>query len=131
MNKLIARFTDGRLVKGTTLDFAPSKSLFHMTVATAPAGTPFPIRTEELKALFYVRDYDGNPAHVEKRVTDVPVESGEHRIQASFKDGEVLAGTTTAYHEGVSGFFLKPADPESNNTLCYVFTAATNEVLLI
>lgn len=131
MNKLIARFADGRLVKGTTLDFAPSKSLFHMTVVTAPVGTPFPIRTEDLKALFYVKDYDGNPSHVEKIELERPTESGEHRIKASFKDGEILVGTTTAYHEGTAGFFLKPADTESNNTLCYVFTAATNEVSLI
>jgi hypothetical protein len=131
MNKLIARFNDGRMVKGLTLDFAPSKSLFHMTVATAPMGTPFPIRTEELKALFYVKDYAGDPTHEDTWIFDSPTPPGAHRIQAFFSDGEVLVGTTTAYHEGIDGFFLKPADPTSNNTLCYVFTSATSEIRLL
>jgi hypothetical protein len=131
MNKIVARFNDGRLVKGVTLDFAPSKALFHMTTVGAPVGTPFMIRSDELKALFYVKDYAGDPKHVEEWVFDSPTPPGAHRVQAFFSDGEVMVGTTTAYHEGADGFFLKPADPESNNTLCYVFTSATREIRLL
>jgi hypothetical protein len=59
-----------------------------------------------------------------------PLPPGAHRVQASFHDGEVLVGTTTAYHPGLPGFFLIPADCDSNNELCYVFATATREVTL-
>jgi hypothetical protein len=131
MNKVVARFTDGRVVKGTTLDFAPSKQHFHMTVATAPVGTPFPVHSEDLKALFYVKDFSGDPSRVDTWAVDTSVPPGARRIRASFKDGEVLEGTTTAYHPAAAGFFLEPADPRSNNTLCYVYAAATTEVRVL
>ena len=66
MNRLVARFCDGRVVKGTTLDFAPTKERFHMTVATPPDETTVTIRTEELKALFFVKDFAGDPARVDR-----------------------------------------------------------------
>jgi hypothetical protein len=131
MGRLVARFTDGSVLKGSTLDFSPSKRLFHMTSATAPVGTPFAIHAEDLKALFYVKDFAGNPEHVDKKQFSSPLPPGAHRIRASFSDGEVLVGTTTAYHPGLPGFFLVPADSESNNELCYIFATATREVTLI
>lgn len=131
MNQIVARFTDGRLVKGRTLDFSPSKNRFHMTLAADPVGTPFPIHSADLKALFYVRSFEGDPSHVDTWVFDSPLPPGDHRIRTSFCDGEVLEGTTTAYREGAAGFFLKPADPESNNLLCYVFVSATREVAVL
>ena len=36
MNKIVARFADGRIVKGMTADFSPAKDLFHVSVANAP-----------------------------------------------------------------------------------------------
>jgi hypothetical protein len=131
MCKLVARFTDGSVVKGASLDFSPSKSLFHMTLESSPVGTPFPIRTENLKALFYVKDFAGNPEHVDKREFDSPPPPGAHRIKTAFKDGEVLLGTTSVYRSGLLGFFLKPADSASNNELCYVFVTATREVSFV
>jgi hypothetical protein len=131
MGKLVARFTDGSVVKGAALDFAPSKSLFHMTLKSSPVGTPFPIHTDSLKALFYVKDFAGDPQHVDKQEFDSPPPPGAHRIRAAFNDGEVLVGTTTVYRPGLHGFFLKPADPESNNELCYVFATATRDISFI
>ena len=131
MGKLVARFTDGSVVKGAALDFAPSKKLFHMTVASSPNGTPFPIHTEDLKALFYVKDFGGDPGHVDSREFDREIPAGARRISAAFSDGEVLVGTTTAYRPGQSGLFVIPADSGSNNELCYVFVAATQAVSLI
>jgi hypothetical protein len=131
MSKLVARFTDGSVVKGAALDFAPSKSLFHMTLVSSPVGTPFPIHTDSLKALFYVKDFDGNPEHIDTKVFDSDPPPGAHRIRAAFKDGEVLVGTTTVYRPGLPGFFLKPADSQSNNELCYVFAPATREISFI
>jgi hypothetical protein len=39
MNKVVARFTDGRIVKGTTVDFVPTKDRFHVSVEMTAAGS--------------------------------------------------------------------------------------------
>jgi hypothetical protein len=39
MTKVVARFTDGRMVKGTTVDFVPTKDRFHVSVEMATAGS--------------------------------------------------------------------------------------------
>ena len=39
-----------------------------------------------------------------------------------------MAGTTQGYQPGRLGFFVIPADPDSNNERCYVVTNATQDV---
>ena len=129
MNKMVARFRDGRMVKGTTLDFSPAKELFHITVPGSPPGSnPTAIQMEELKALFFVKDFTGDASHIEKKEFDSPTPPGEHPVVAAFKDGEILTGTTPGYRPGFPGFFLVPADAESNNLRCYIVSDATQEV---
>ena len=50
------------------------------------------------------------------------------KLRVVFRDGEQLLGTTQGYAPGRPGFFLVPADPESNIVRCYVVTAATERV---
>ena len=52
-------------------------------------------------------------------------------MQVTFKDGEVLVGTTQGYQPGRPGFFLLPADPRSNNERCYIVTSATQTVTFV
>ena len=137
MNQLVARFTDGRMVKGTTLDFSRAKDVFHVTVAAAPENPPcdetptVAVHTADLKALFFVKDLTGDPQHVEKKDLDSAPTPGGRRIKAAFADGEVLLGTTTSYQPGLLGFFLVPADPDSNIVRAYVVAAATQVVCLL
>ncbi|MBE0417786.1 MAG: hypothetical protein IBX63_08465 [Coriobacteriia bacterium] len=129
MNKVVARFADGRLIKGMTADFFPAKDLFHVIVTDTSVETEaVEIHTEELKALFFVKDFAGNPEYSERKDFDPSHPPVGHPIRVEFKDGEVLVGTTTGYQPGRPGFFLEPADPGSNNERCYVVTAATREV---
>lgn len=132
MNKVVARFADGRLVKGMTADFFPGKDLFHVSEAGAPDGAnPTEIRTKDLKALFFVKDLAGNPQYVERKTFDPSSPTHGRRIKVVFKDGEVMLGTTTGYQRGRPGFFLVPADPGSNIERCYVVSAATREINFI
>jgi len=129
MNKVVARFADGRLVKGMTADFFPAKDLFHVSVANAPAGAkPVEIHMKDLKALFFVKDFAGDPQHVKRNEFDPSHPLPGRRIRVVFKDGEVLVGTTTGYQPGRPGFFLVPADASSNNERCYVVAASTREI---
>ena len=129
MNKVVARFADGRVLKGMTADFVPAKDLFHVSVVDAPAGTPpVEVRTKHLKALFFVKDFVGNRKHIKRNEFDPAHPPVGRKIRVKFKDGEVLVGTTTGYQTGRPGFFVVPADADANTERCYVVSAATREI---
>ncbi len=129
LNKVVARFADGRVVKGVTADFVQTKDTFHLSPAGAPEGSkPVEIHTSQLKALFFVRDFDGKPQYVERKEFDPGRPSAGRKIKVQFKDGESLVGTTTGYQPNRPGFFLVPADGDSNTERCFVVSAATRSV---
>jgi hypothetical protein len=129
MNKVVARYADGRVVKGVTADFFPGRETFHLSVASAAsASAPIEIRLKDLKAVFFVKDLAGNPSHVEKKEFDPSRPPPGRRIRVVFTDGEVLVGTTQGYQPGRPGFFVVPADPEANTERCFVVSASTREV---
>ena len=129
MNKVVVRFADGRIIKGTSEDFYPNKDTFHVSVEAAPDGDkPLEVSTQDLKAVFFVKDFEGNPGHGEGNQFDSSHPPSGRRIKVVFEDGEVLLGTTTGYQPKRPGFFVVPADAGSNNERCYVITAATQEV---
>lgn len=129
MNKVVAHFADGRIVKGVTSDFLAAKDAFHLAPADAAAGArPLDVRVSELKALFFVKDFGGVSGR--RRAQDFEKPPVGRKIKVTFKDGEILVGTTQAYQAGRPGFFVVPADP-GNNERCFVVSAATKEVSLL
>lgn len=126
---MVVRFADGRVLKGMTADFFPTKDVFHVSVAGAAADAePVEVKRQDMKALFFVKDYDGDPQHVKRNEFDPARPPAGRAIKVTFKDGEVMVGTTTGYQPSRPGFFVEPADPESNNERCYVVMAATEQV---
>lgn len=131
-NKIVARYTDGRVQKGITMDFIPGKETFHIMPSVSVQGEKLmEIRCNELKAVFFVRDYAGNPDYNDKKNFDPDQPVIGRKIKVRFKDGELLVGATSAYQPGREGFFLAPADPQSNIERCYIVTRATKDVQLI
>ena len=129
MNKVVARFLDGRMIKGVTSDFVPAKDRFHVAEASAaPGSRPVEVQTKDLKALFFVRELDGQAQRANRNEFDPARPPAGRRIQVEFADGEVLVGTTQGYQPGRPGFFLVPANPGANTERCYVVTASTKEV---
>jgi hypothetical protein len=51
-NYVVARFRDGRMIKGVTYDFGPQKKLFHVTSTGEDGKRVFRIPLSELKAVF-------------------------------------------------------------------------------
>ena len=132
MNKVVARFANGTIIKGTTTDFFSGRDVFHVSVWNAPADEkPVEIHTRYLKALFFVKDFLGNPHYVNRNEFDPKHPPIGLKIRVEFKDGEVLVGSTTEYQPGRSGFFILPADTGTNNELCYVVVAATTEIRIL
>ena len=124
-SKIVARYRDGRTLKGTTQNFFPNKPDFHVSRhgGTGP-GDVVEVKLEELKAIFFVRDFTGNPKHVDRKQL-APGERVQGRLmEVTFKDGEVVVGTTTGYDPKRPGFFLFPIDPSANNVRVFLVTSA-------
>lgn len=125
-NKIVAHYLSGKLFKGATNDFFPNKDSFHLASRDAQSeGKPVELNINGLKALFFVREYDGNPEYHERKEFDPSIPLTGRKIKAVFKDGELMVGTTNGYQPTRPGFFLIPADTNSNNERCFVITAAT------
>jgi small nuclear ribonucleoprotein (snRNP)-like protein len=128
-NKVVVRFRDGRMVKGYTHDFTPNKGIFHVSEAQ-DGGKVIEVSTSLLKAVFFVKTFEGNRNH--RSTDDFTVESLRDvpglKVKVTFSDGEVMYGTTHGYAPERKGFFIFPADKESNNERVFVITESTDGV---
>lgn len=132
MSKVVARFADGHTIKGTTIDFYPGRDFFHVNVFNASIEEkPVEIFTKNLKALFFVKDFMGDPKYVHRNEFNPEHPAIGVKISVEFKDGEVLVGTTTGYDPKRLGFFMSPADNDSNNERCYVVVAAAKHITIL
>jgi hypothetical protein len=128
MNQVVARYLDGSTLKGETNDFLPAKALFHVT---QPGLKPLEVKVADLKALYFVWDLTGDPHH--RKTNKFPDEGASpgRKVKVTFKDGEVMAGTTQGYAPDRQGFFIVPADPLSNNERCFIVMKATQSVTFV
>jgi hypothetical protein len=125
--RIVVRYREGHLLKGYTHDFHPARPQFSLWRSMdAPAQERVLIPLTHLKAVFFVRDFDGDPGYVDRQVFE-----GAHngrRLEVMFADGEVLIGSTLNYHSDGIGFFLTPADRQVNNERVFVVASALRHV---
>ncbi|MCI0453030.1 MAG: hypothetical protein L0Z51_11710 [Candidatus Latescibacteria bacterium] len=124
-NRVIARYLDGTLVRGTTFDFAPTKTSFHVDDGRGTRE----IDVGDLKAVFFVRDFEGDAGYHEKKGFFSTYPHGK-KVMVEFIDGEVLFGYTLSYTSRGVGFFVFPGDPDSNNEKVFIVHGATKRVKL-
>jgi hypothetical protein len=126
-NKVAIRYKDGRVVKGTTHDFVPGKPVFHL--ASSNSGNVAEVKIDDLKAVFFVKDFAGRPdyAEIKEFPQRTPASKGR-KIVVLFNDGELLTGYTLAYDPRRPGFFVMPTDEMSNNDRAYVVRSAVKDV---
>lgn len=125
---VVARFLDGRMLKGTTHDFTPHKAIFHLAIWGEPNAKGIAVPLGALKALFFVKSFEGDA----KRVDDHDLSNAKgdgRRIMVTFTDGETLCGFTTAHAKEKPGFFVVPADLKSNNARVFVMSSAVRKIL--
>ncbi len=123
--KVVVRYANGRIVKGYTHNFSPNRPVFNIYPLHADTTkTGIRVFMKDLKAVFFVRDFVGNPAYTERRdPTDTPQHPGRV-AEVEFKDGEVLVGTTLGLDLSRLGFFIFPLDPQSNNQKVFAVSMA-------
>lgn len=126
---VVARFLDGRVIKGTSLDIDANKPTFHVR---PPEDKTVEVRLTDLKALFFVRSLEGDPGRAE----DIVPKSGDVRarganvVSLKFADGETMVGMTMSYPPRPF-FFLNPVDPKSNNIRILVNRSAVVDMELL
>jgi hypothetical protein len=126
--KVVARYVDGKIVKGISQDFSPNRDHFHVYLTESPSSEAVEVLVKELKAVFFVRDFVGNSRYNERKEYAPKDKPSGRKIEVTFVDGEVLVGTTLGYDPKRPGFFLFPADPQSNNIRVFAVATAVKKV---
>jgi hypothetical protein len=127
VHKVVVRYKNGAVVKGTTPDFAPNRPTFTLTPEPAVAGRTVKVEIEELKAVFFVHSFEGNREYREQKLR-IPEGSIGRRYLLTFTDGETMRGTALGVNLSRYGFLLFPSDPGSNNKRIYVAHSAVKEL---
>lgn len=129
-NKVVVHMKDGAIHKGVTHDFDPERETFYLLAAEG-GGLPIRVGLEDMKALFYVKDYIGNRDFVAMRRFEEAHRS-ERKAIAHFKDGEEIWGFLGhGADEESSGFFFYPVDKRDNNIRIFVVRSALKELRLV
>ena len=126
--KVVARYTDGRMVKGMTHDFFPNKDRFHIVTDNNPLNKPAEVTLKDLKAVFMVRNFLGDPGYIERKKYQEGDTPYGMPLEVTFADGEVMVGSSMGFDSKREGFFLSPVDPMSNNIRVFVITSAVKRI---
>jgi hypothetical protein len=129
-HRVVVRYTDGRLLHGFSNDFHPSHACFQFSPSVGcPAGERLMVPIARLKAVFFVKDLQGDQNRVDAQMFDHAPRG--RKVQLTFRDGEVMTGSTLGYKPNEQGFFVVPADSRGNNLRAYVVTAAIRHIRII
>ncbi len=123
-NRVVIKYQDGTVKKGEIQNFNPTKTRFHLQLIEG--GREY-INMDNLKAIYFVKDYLGDKDYSDKYDEFIPGEGIKLGIE--FKDGETLFGYCLGYSPKRYGFMLTPADSKCNNSRIYVIQSATERVV--
>ena len=87
------------------------------------------IEVEQLKAFFLVKDFEGNKNYDEDYKDEIA--GTGRKIMVKFSDGESIIGYTLGYSPDRQGFFMTPADSNSNNQRIFVVKSASEKIEFI
>ncbi|OGC43156.1 hypothetical protein A2Y85_07215 [candidate division WOR-3 bacterium RBG_13_43_14] len=131
-NKVVVRYLDGRIERGSTADFMPHKDLFHIVVEEDKDHKAIPVKMTNLKAVFFVKELGGK--NRERPVSKISFEDIKdkkligRKVKVIFIDGEELLGLTLGYSPQRRGFFFTPIDSESNNERVFAVMSAVKDI---
>jgi len=127
MHKVVVRYLNGKVAKGTTSDFAPNRTTFTLNPEPPPIAGPVKIGFDELKAVFFVHSFEGNREYREQKLRK-PEGTIGRRYLLTFTDGETMRGTALGVNLSRYGFLLFPSDAGSNNKRIFVMHSAVKEL---
>ncbi len=128
-NQIVAHFKNGLLIKGYTQDFMPRTETFTL-LSEYDIDVRIKIRTTDLKALFFVKTFEGNKNYLEKKTFNEFDAFGLRglKIKTVFYDGEIMRGMSFDYSIYDKGFSFIPIDSLNNNEMVYVLADSLIEI---
>ncbi len=118
--KVVIRKIDEGLVKGYV---DPNRYLGHSGVEVLDReGRLLNLPLEEVKGIFFVRDFEGDPQRAERKVFHSRPKLSGLWVRMTFKDKEVLEGliSSNLLDIGPLGFQVTPPDVYSNNLKIFI-----------
>lgn len=126
-NKVVARYLDGRVLKGVTRDFSPNRVSFHIEVHGT--GEIVELRCRHLKALFFVRSLEGDSSRQTCGASSKvpPKRRRDARSRCAFATTSSSAGTRSRGRRIATDFSCS-SDAGGNNHRIFVISASTDEI---
>ncbi len=140
--KVVAHRKSGQLIKGfAELDVSvnevgvpQSAPVFKsLTIHSSISGRSVSVPFDSLKALFFVKTFEGDQAYAETKFFNPAPKIGGLWVHLSFADNETTEGIISNGLPFVTepGFLMKPPDPHSNNYAIYVMKAALSSFRVV
>jgi hypothetical protein len=127
--KVVVHYLSHKIIKGYIDHFDPAKTTFHVNLLDV--GIPVSVDLKELKAVFFVKAFQGKKGYHERKEFHPEDKSRGRGVRVEFMDGESLIGLTTPQEPTPYGFFMSPLDPESNNDKVFVVNLAVQSFSLV
>ena len=126
--KVVVRRLDHDLIKG----FVDSTSYLRPNGIEMldREGRALIVPLAEIKGVFFVREFDGNPQRSERKLFQSRPRMAGLWVQMTFKDNEILEGLLPSNLMELSpeGFLVTPADLYSNNLKIFVPRSALSKI---
>ena len=136
-HKVILRFINGKMLKGFIKDLKLTEETLFIE---DESNHQLKVRLKELKAIFFVKRFEGNPGYQERK-NFAGSRQNAKRVFLKFKDGESMIGYIEDQLPWKMGFFLEsirdkgfyvvPVDEKSNNIRILVVTSAVKDATSI
>ncbi|MCK5785461.1 MAG: hypothetical protein KAH54_02760 [Candidatus Sabulitectum sp.] len=129
MNKVVVHTIQGEVFKGFTGDFSKDKPAFLLSSEDGAIRVNQNIKLENLKAIFFVKTFDGDFLHKTMHYFKSDDAYGK-KVLVTFKDGEKFYGRVEAMHSDPedTGFFIFPLDTSSNTIRAFVINGFVKSV---
>jgi len=124
MNKVVVHTASGEVIRGYTGDFSRHKPSFLLSSQEDNLRTNQIIQLKDLKAVFFVKTFEGNFLHRMVHDFDDSISYGK-KVSVLFHDGEKFFGRVETLHSEPeqNGFFIFPLDPDSNTVRAFVLNS--------
>jgi hypothetical protein len=121
--RAVVRYVDGRILKGY-VNFDPAEPRLMLVPHDDPEAEATEVPVRDLKAVFFVRTFAGDPGYEESKDLYQDRPPGTRKVSVRFRDGEELVGHTRQLDRHRAGLLFTPLDPRSNNVRVFaVFDA--------
>lgn len=136
MQKMVVHKADGTVIKGISYNFSPFiNSIFHLNPTELVGDEPksLEIKISELKAIFIVKSFSGNPDYKDKKdfqSEGIHLQLGR-KAEIIFSDGEKVCGILFTYDPKKTGFWLFPIDPNDNNEKIFIVSSMVKDIKFV